>query len=116
MIEVASSVYCVHQILTGEDWNTVMYDGIMAYGGPASSGMVVCIYFIILFICGNCILLLATNTHTYIYTHAHSCLTWNTDKEKSTFSDLPGFNIEPVGFFCFIGQCFLLKSHDQTSC
>lgn len=48
------------QILTGEDWNTVMYDGIMAYGGPASSGMVVCIYFIILFICGNCILL-ATN-------------------------------------------------------
>lgn len=33
-----------------------MYDGIMAYGGPSSSGMIVCIYFIILFICGNCIL------------------------------------------------------------
>ncbi|KAI4895074.1 hypothetical protein NFI96_006525 [Prochilodus magdalenae] len=47
----------VFQILTGEDWNTVMYDGIMAYGGPSSSGMVVCIYFIILFICGNYILL-----------------------------------------------------------
>ncbi|KAM4610826.1 voltage-dependent L-type calcium channel subunit alpha-1D [Polymixia lowei] len=47
----------VFQILTGEDWNKVMYDGIMAYGGPASSGMVVCIYFIILFICGNYILL-----------------------------------------------------------
>uniref|UniRef100_A0A3Q3EZR6 Voltage-dependent L-type calcium channel subunit alpha n=1 Tax=Labrus bergylta TaxID=56723 RepID=A0A3Q3EZR6_9LABR len=47
----------VFQILTGEDWNTVMYDGIMAYGGPASSGMIVCIYFIILFICGNYILL-----------------------------------------------------------
>ncbi|KAK2897852.1 hypothetical protein Q8A73_014232 [Channa argus] len=47
----------VFQILTGEDWNMVMYDGIMAYGGPASSGMVVCIYFIILFICGNYILL-----------------------------------------------------------
>lgn len=44
------------QILTGEDWNAVMYDGIMAYGGPSSSGMIVCIYFIILFICGNCIL------------------------------------------------------------
>lgn len=28
----------------------------MAYGGPSSSGMIVCIYFIILFICGNCIL------------------------------------------------------------
>uniref|UniRef100_A0A1A8RL51 Voltage-dependent L-type calcium channel subunit alpha n=8 Tax=Nothobranchius TaxID=28779 RepID=A0A1A8RL51_9TELE len=47
----------VFQILTGEDWNAVMYDGIMAYGGPSSSGMVVCFYFIILFICGNYILL-----------------------------------------------------------
>ncbi|XP_066102085.1 voltage-dependent L-type calcium channel subunit alpha-1D isoform X1 [Saccopteryx bilineata] len=47
----------VFQILTGEDWNAVMCDGIMAYGGPSSSGMIVCIYFIILFICGNYILL-----------------------------------------------------------
>ncbi|KAF5899153.1 voltage-dependent L-type calcium channel subunit alpha-1D-like, partial [Clarias magur] len=47
----------VFQILTGEDWNQVMYDGIMAYGGPSSSGMIVCIYFIILFVCGNYILL-----------------------------------------------------------
>ena len=34
----------------------MMYDGIMAYGGPSFPGMLVCIYFIILFICGNCIL------------------------------------------------------------
>ncbi|KAJ8257517.1 hypothetical protein GJAV_G00186440 [Gymnothorax javanicus] len=47
----------VFQILTGEDWNAVMYDGIMAYGGPSPSGMIVCVYFIILFICGNYILL-----------------------------------------------------------
>ncbi|XP_023810553.1 voltage-dependent L-type calcium channel subunit alpha-1D isoform X6 [Oryzias latipes] len=47
----------VFQILTGEDWNAVMYDGIMAYGGPSSTGMIVCFYFIILFICGNYILL-----------------------------------------------------------
>uniref|UniRef100_A0A8C5EUR8 Voltage-dependent L-type calcium channel subunit alpha n=1 Tax=Gouania willdenowi TaxID=441366 RepID=A0A8C5EUR8_GOUWI len=45
------------QILTGEDWNVVMYDGIMAYGGPVFPGMIVCIYFVILFICGNYILL-----------------------------------------------------------
>ena len=44
------------QILTGEDWNAVMYDGIRAYGGVASFGMLACFYFIILFICGNCIL------------------------------------------------------------
>lgn len=45
------------QILTGEDWNTVMYDGIRAYGGVNSYGVLACIYFIILFICGNYILL-----------------------------------------------------------
>uniref|UniRef100_A0A4W4GLI8 Voltage-dependent L-type calcium channel subunit alpha n=1 Tax=Electrophorus electricus TaxID=8005 RepID=A0A4W4GLI8_ELEEL len=36
----------VFQILTGEDWNEVMYDGIMAFGGPSSSGMIVCMYFL----------------------------------------------------------------------
>ncbi|XP_037925278.1 muscle calcium channel subunit alpha-1 isoform X4 [Hermetia illucens] len=51
------SLLTVFQILTGEDWNTVMYDGIQAYGGVASIGVLACIYFIILFICGNYILL-----------------------------------------------------------
>ncbi|XP_069048207.1 voltage-dependent L-type calcium channel subunit alpha-1C isoform X2 [Lepisosteus oculatus] len=51
------SLLTVFQILTGEDWNSVMYDGIKAYGGPSFPGMLVCIYFIILFICGNYILL-----------------------------------------------------------
>uniref|UniRef100_A0A8D0XJV9 Voltage-dependent L-type calcium channel subunit alpha n=1 Tax=Sus scrofa TaxID=9823 RepID=A0A8D0XJV9_PIG len=47
----------VFQVLTGEDWNSVMYNGIMAYGGPSYPGVLVCIYFIILFVCGNYILL-----------------------------------------------------------
>ncbi|XP_075396642.1 voltage-dependent L-type calcium channel subunit alpha-1S [Tenrec ecaudatus] len=47
----------VFQVLTGEDWTSVMYNGIMAYGGPAYPGILACIYFIILFICGNYILL-----------------------------------------------------------
>uniref|UniRef100_A0A3P8ZSX9 Voltage-dependent L-type calcium channel subunit alpha n=1 Tax=Esox lucius TaxID=8010 RepID=A0A3P8ZSX9_ESOLU len=47
----------VFQVLTGEDWNTIMYNGIMAYGGPSFPGILVCIYFIILFTCGNYILL-----------------------------------------------------------
>ncbi|CAH2060425.1 unnamed protein product, partial [Iphiclides podalirius] len=47
----------VFQILTGEDWNAVMYEGIKAYGGVGSVGILACIYFIILFICGNYILL-----------------------------------------------------------
>lgn len=53
---VVTLVTTVLQILTGEDWNVVMYDGIMAYGGPVFPGMIVCVYFVILFICGNCIL------------------------------------------------------------
>jgi hypothetical protein len=44
------------QILTGEDWNEVMYQGINSFGGVNSIGVLVCIYFVILFICGNCIL------------------------------------------------------------
>lgn len=51
------SLLTVFQILTGEDWNAVMYDGIDAYGGVASIGIIACVYFIILFICGNYILL-----------------------------------------------------------
>ncbi|XP_063929308.1 muscle calcium channel subunit alpha-1 isoform X2 [Zophobas morio] len=51
------SLLTVFQILTGEDWNAVMYNGIEAYGGVNGFGVLACIYFIILFICGNYILL-----------------------------------------------------------
>merc|ERR1712142_247189 len=51
------SCLTVFQILTGEDWNVVMYDGIQAYGGIKSLGAVAALYFIILFITGNFILL-----------------------------------------------------------
>uniref|UniRef100_A0A9J8BV23 Voltage-dependent L-type calcium channel subunit alpha n=1 Tax=Cyprinus carpio carpio TaxID=630221 RepID=A0A9J8BV23_CYPCA len=49
-----SALLTCFQILTGEDWNSVMYDGIMAYGGPVFPNMIVSIYFVILFVCGNC--------------------------------------------------------------
>merc|ERR1712106_970043 len=51
------STFTVFQILTGEEWNVVMYDGIQAYGGVKNFGLGVSLYFIILFICGNYILL-----------------------------------------------------------
>uniref|UniRef100_A0AAY4E498 Voltage-dependent L-type calcium channel subunit alpha n=1 Tax=Denticeps clupeoides TaxID=299321 RepID=A0AAY4E498_9TELE len=57
------------QILTGEDWNVVMYDGIMAYGGPVFPGMIVCLYFVILFICGNCILHFFYTVHSETKQH-----------------------------------------------
>ncbi|XP_049820303.1 voltage-dependent calcium channel type A subunit alpha-1 isoform X2 [Aethina tumida] len=47
----------VFQILTGEDWNEVMYNGIDASGGPNRGGMVYSLYFIILMLFGNYTLL-----------------------------------------------------------
>ncbi|CAL4058844.1 unnamed protein product, partial [Meganyctiphanes norvegica] len=46
----------VFQILTGEDWNEVMYQGIQSQGGT-SSGMIYSLYFIVLVIFGNYTLL-----------------------------------------------------------
>ena len=54
---VFNSLFSCFQILTGEDWNSIMYDGIIAYGGPKQLGLVASLYFIILFIFGNYILL-----------------------------------------------------------
>ncbi|VDD78005.1 unnamed protein product [Mesocestoides corti] len=45
----------VFQILTGEDWNEAMYMGIKSYSNQPF-GSLVCLYYVVLFICGNCIL------------------------------------------------------------
>ncbi|CAF0744257.1 unnamed protein product [Brachionus calyciflorus] len=47
----------VFQILTGEDWNEIMYNGIRSKGGPYSWGAVASVYFIILVMFGNYTLL-----------------------------------------------------------
>ncbi|XP_069119459.1 voltage-dependent calcium channel type A subunit alpha-1-like isoform X4 [Argopecten irradians] len=47
----------VFQILTGEDWNEVMYSGIRAGGGIEGHGMIYSLYFIILVVFGNYTLL-----------------------------------------------------------
>ncbi len=44
------------QILTGEDWNEVMYNGIQSQGGINGGGMIYSAYFIVLVLFGNCIL------------------------------------------------------------
>ncbi|XP_055913438.1 voltage-dependent calcium channel type A subunit alpha-1 isoform X13 [Eupeodes corollae] len=46
----------VFQILTGEDWNEVMYQGIISQGG-AKKGMIYSLYFIVLVLFGNYTLL-----------------------------------------------------------
>lgn len=49
------------QILTGEDWNEVMYNGIRSQGG-VQYGMWSSIYFIVLTLFGNCILVAIYNS------------------------------------------------------
>lgn len=45
------------KILTGEDWNSVMYVGIQSWGGLGKPMSVIAIvYFVALVIVGNCIL------------------------------------------------------------
>ena len=58
-------VFVFHkQILTGEDWNSVMYSGITALGGPHSrDGILGSLYFILLVVLGNCILEKVTCHH-----------------------------------------------------
>uniref|UniRef100_A0ACB8EJP1 Voltage-dependent P/Q-type calcium channel subunit alpha-1A n=1 Tax=Sphaerodactylus townsendi TaxID=933632 RepID=A0ACB8EJP1_9SAUR len=51
-----AAIMTVFQILTGEDWNAVMYDGIQSQGG-VNKGMVFSIYFIVLTLFGNYTLL-----------------------------------------------------------
>ncbi|CAB3996293.1 voltage-dependent N-type calcium channel subunit alpha-1B-like [Paramuricea clavata] len=53
-----NAMLSVFQILTGEDWNAVMYDGVMASGGPHSvTGLGVSLYFVLLVVLGNYTLL-----------------------------------------------------------
>jgi hypothetical protein len=47
----------VFQILTGEDWNEVMYKAIKSQGGIHEGGMIYSVYFIILVLFGNYTLL-----------------------------------------------------------
>ncbi|KAL1265915.1 hypothetical protein QQF64_003942 [Cirrhinus molitorella] len=51
-----AAIMTVFQILTGEDWNVVMYDGIQSQGG-VDKGMVFSIFFIVLTLFGNYTLL-----------------------------------------------------------
>uniref|UniRef100_A0A8C1R9Z6 Voltage-dependent P/Q-type calcium channel subunit alpha-1A n=1 Tax=Cyprinus carpio TaxID=7962 RepID=A0A8C1R9Z6_CYPCA len=51
-----AAIMTVFQILTGEDWNMVMYDGIESQGG-VKKGMVFSVFFIVLTLFGNYTLL-----------------------------------------------------------
>lgn len=54
-----SAILTVFQILTGEDWNMVMYDGVRAWstGEGGDIGMFISLYFVVLVLFGNYTLL-----------------------------------------------------------
>ncbi|XP_056590582.1 calcium channel, voltage-dependent, P/Q type, alpha 1A subunit, b isoform X10 [Triplophysa dalaica] len=51
-----AAIMTVFQVLTGEDWNVVMYDGIESQGG-VEKGMIFSVFFIVLTLFGNYTLL-----------------------------------------------------------
>merc|ERR1719483_1795196 len=54
---ITSALLTVFQILTGEDWNQVMYTAIDSKGGRRNGGMIYCLYFVLLTLCGDYTLL-----------------------------------------------------------
>nr|XP_047138461.1 voltage-dependent R-type calcium channel subunit alpha-1E isoform X2 [Hydra vulgaris] len=53
-----NAILTVFQIVTGEDWNNTMYEGINAYGGPLkAAGLSVSLYYILCTCLGNFVLL-----------------------------------------------------------
>lgn len=53
-----NAMLAVFQIITGEDWNFVMYEGVVALGGPRSpKGLAASLYFVGVTVLGNYVLL-----------------------------------------------------------
>eukprot|EP00037_Helgoeca_nana_P027704 m.318938 g.318938 ORF g.318938 m.318938 type:complete len:1628 (+) comp27580_c0_seq1:447-5330(+) len=52
-----SSMLAIFQVLTGEDWNVIMLNGIRAYGGIEASGWIPVLFFCFIVIVGNFTLL-----------------------------------------------------------
>ena len=70
----------------GEDWNTVMYNGIRAHGGPKNAaGKLVSFFFVILVIVGNC--MFSTHLKDYDIDTDYLC----TNYDILVFSSFPEF-------------------------
>ncbi|XP_059097525.1 voltage-dependent calcium channel type A subunit alpha-1-like [Tigriopus californicus] len=54
---IVAALLTVFQILTGEDWNQVMYTAINSKGGRANGGTIYSLYFVMLTLCGDYTLL-----------------------------------------------------------
>nr|CDS32307.2 voltage dependent calcium channel [Hymenolepis microstoma] len=53
----SKALLTVFQILTGEDWNNIMYNGIRSQGGLSKGAFIYSVYFVLLMIFGNYTLL-----------------------------------------------------------
>ncbi|KAK4471145.1 hypothetical protein MN116_005541 [Schistosoma mekongi] len=92
------SLITVFQILTSEDWNEAMYNGIRSYSN-SRVGIMVCLYYVILFICGNYILLnvfLAIAVDNLADTGQIEEKKEDTDGEKSDSKDNGGTGSEEI--------------------
>merc|ERR550517_1104478 len=54
---IINALLTVFQVLTGEDWNNVMYTAIRSKGGRSGGGAMYAVYFVVLLLCGDWTLL-----------------------------------------------------------
>jgi voltage-dependent calcium channel N type alpha-1B len=66
MYKKANSLF---QILTGEDWNEIMYNGIISQDEENGVGMIYSLYFIVLVLFGNCKLARVMFFNLYLYSY-----------------------------------------------
>merc|ERR1719189_2744778 len=50
---IINALLTVFQVLTGEDWNNVMYTAIRSKGGRSGGGAMYAVYFVVLLLCGD---------------------------------------------------------------
>uniref|UniRef100_A0A8C1WPV4 Voltage-dependent P/Q-type calcium channel subunit alpha-1A n=1 Tax=Cyprinus carpio TaxID=7962 RepID=A0A8C1WPV4_CYPCA len=97
-----AAIMTVFQILTGEDWNMVMYDGIESQGG-VRKGMVFSVFFIVLTLFGNYCLsftLLRTSDEQEEEQAANQKMALQAAKEVAEVSPLSAANLSiaaPLG-------------------
>uniref|UniRef100_A0A803VRI7 Voltage-dependent N-type calcium channel subunit alpha n=1 Tax=Ficedula albicollis TaxID=59894 RepID=A0A803VRI7_FICAL len=92
-----AAILTVFQILTGEDWNAVMYHGIESQGG-VHSGMFSSIYFIVLTLFGNCILPQIPTDEEEMEEATNQKLALQKAKEVAEVSPMSAANISIAAF------------------
>ena len=106
------------QILTGEDWNEVMYYAIRSKGGVKGGGMTSSLYFVVLVLFGNCILSYYLTTSWPALSYSETASTPNISAINSTvdFAMLSSNLQKLYTGFRFVQKLMTLNHLEQSKC